>query len=429
MKKFIKTAFIFSVLILGLLFLPLRDFAQNSTNSPYSRYGIGDISSRGFCRNDALGGLGIGLRSNKNLNIINPASYSAIDSLTFTFEFGFKNKTAYIQSSDQNELYNDINISYLACGFPIAKWWYGSFGLLPYSSIGYNIKEINNSDSIPKEIHYTGSGGVNKFYIGNTFKLHKTLSIGFNASYLFGTLEQARTVNFTDTTVLYMNLKTRNFINVNDIYLNFGMQYNNSIKEKYQYTVGIIFDNQNKINATRNTLATRFYNKGGSAIIDSVLNTPGEKGNIVLPLNYGIGFSIKNDSWLFGADYYRQNWADVSFFGKNDSLANSNTISVGSEYIPDKNSISKYWNKVSYRFGGHFTNTYLKFSEKNEQLKDFGFSFGLGLPVKKTRSLLNVSIEIGQRGTTNKSLIRETYGMISVNFSLSDIWFMKTRFD
>lgn len=415
------------------MLISFTGYTQQNISSPYSRYGIGDINSRGFSQNDALGGIGIGLRNNRNLNIINPASYSAIDTLTFIFEFGVKNKTVYTQTASQNEMQNDMNISYLACGFPVSKWWYSSIGLMPYSSIGYKIKELTtsfiNMDTINNEINYTGTGGINKFYIGNTIKLHKTLSIGFNASYLFGTIERSKTVKYIDTTTLYMNFKSQNYINVSDFYFNFGLQYNNKINDKTQYTIGAVFDNKSNISATRNSIISTFYNKGGSSIIDTIINTPNEKGDIVFPLNYGIGATLKTTKWLFGVDYYHQNWADSKFFEKNDSLANSNSFAVGAEFVPDKNTLNKYWQKVSYRMGAHFSETYLKFPDKNEQLKDFGISIGLGLPVKKTRSLLNIAFEFGRRGTTNKNLIQETYGIISLNFTLSDIWFIKSKFD
>lgn len=406
-----------------------RGFAQSNISSPYSRYGIGDLSSSGFIQNDALGGAGIGLRSSHGLNIINPASYSAIDTLTFIFEFGIKDKLVLSETASIKEKQHDMNISYLACGFQLAKWWAGSIGLIPYSSVGYKIKELNNDNDFLKEISYNGSGGLNKFYIGNTFKLHKTFSVGFNASYLFGSIEQAKTVKFLDTTSIYLNFLSQNSISVNDYYLNFGMQYSNEINAKYQYTIGAVFDNKSSIAATRSMLVSRFFNQGGSGIVDTIVNTQSEKGTIVLPLNYGIGATLQTPNWLFAADYYHENWTDFRIFNSNDSLANSNACRLGAEFVPDKKALTKYWQKVSYRMGAHFSDTFLKFSSKNEQLKDFGVSFGLGLPVKKTHSLMNVSFEFGQRGTTKKNLMRESYGVISLSFTLSDFWFMKSKFD
>jgi len=402
---------------------------NNFTSSPYSRYGIGEISSRGFCQNDALGGLGIGLRNNKSLNIMNPASYSSIDTLTFIFEFGVRNKSVYVQSSDVSELMHNTNISYLSFGFPLTKWWYGSIGLIPLSSVGYNLKEEIESATLPREIFYTGSGGINKFYFGNSFKLHKTFSIGVNASYMFGTIEQMKTLKFTDTSYLYMNLRTQNNITISDFYYNLGLQYTNKMMGKYEYTLGAVFDNKHNISATRNTLATNFYNKGGSSLVDTIINTPDEKGKIALPMNFGVGYTIKGDKWMFGTDYYFQNWESFRLFGMNDSLANSHTVSAGAEYTPEKSSMSNFWKRVTYRFGSHYSKSFLRFSEKNEQLNDVGISFGIAMPVKKSRSILNLSLELGSRGTTNKNLIRETYMNIGINFSLSDSWFHKYKFD
>lgn len=403
--------------------------AQSEISSPYSRYGLGDLNARGFSASDALGGTGIGLRSNRGLNIINPASYSAIDTLTFIFEFGMRAKAMYSETSLLKQKQNDFNVSYLACGFQIAKWWAASTGLLPYSSIAYKIKETNNEFNLPKEITYNGLGGLNKFYFGNTFKLHKTLSAGFNAVYLFGAMEQSKTVKFTDTTSLYLNFQSKNTIHVNDYYFNFGIQYSNTIKSKYQYSVGAVFDNRENISASRSVLVSSFYNRGGSAIVDTIVNETGEKGTIVLPMNYGLGLTFRTANWLFAADYYRENWSEYRIFNSGDSLANSNSYRAGVEFIPDRNALIRYWKKVSYKAGVNYTNTYLQFSDLDEQLKDYSISLGLGLPVKKTRSVLNVSFILGQRGTTRKDLIKETYGVVSLSFTLSDYWFIKSRFD
>lgn len=417
------------IICICLIFLSVGLKAQINTTSPYSRYGVGDLNSRGFSFNDALGGTGIALRSNTSLNPVNPASYSAMDSLTFTFEFGLKNKAVYRQSGDMTESKNDANISYLACAFPFSSWWYGSIGLLPISASGYNLVESDKVSVPNRDIYYSGNGGLNKFYFANTFRPFKKLSVGVNAAYLFGALDQEKTIKFTDTSTLFMNLKINNAISVSDFLFNFGLQYTDSIGKNLTYTVGAVYDNKTNLGASRNILATRFYNKGGSSIIDTTLFTEDEKNSISLPTNVGLGFSIKGSKWLVSADYLWQNWADTKVFGVDENLSNSNTVCLGAEFVPDRKSVTKYWQKVAYRFGAHYTNTYLDFAAKKEQVKDLGVSFGFGFPVKKTKSLLNVSFEIGQRGTTSNGLIKELYGIASVSFSLADIWFLKSKFD
>ena len=418
--------------------------AQNSTSSPYSRYGIGDIVNKSFGQSKAMGRISLGIRTPYHLNVTNPASYSSLDSLSFIFEFGFTSKTTLLQTEVINQSIikqtnNDINLSYISVGYPITKWWFGSFGLIPFSNVGYNIKNEEIIDSIGNvETYYKGSGGINQFYIGNSIKFHKNLSAGFNASYLFGSLNQTKSVHFPDDDNAF-NSFIENKIIIGDIYFNLGLQYNNNFNDKYKYTIGIIFDNQSKIQAYNSTLKTNYIYSDQKYTTDTLENTEHEKDYILLPYNFGIGFSItKDDKITFGADYLMQDWSNSTFFGENHDLANSNTFAFGLEYIPEHNAKKKYLRRIYYRLGGHYSNTYLNIPLKDEQnkltgnfeqLKDFGISFGIGLPLRRSKTSFSIVYELGQRGTLKYNLIKETYNIISFNLTLYDIWFIKRKFD
>ncbi len=433
-----------NIIIIFFLLARLSVCAQNSTSSPYSRYGIGDIANKSFGQSKAMGGISLGIRTPYHLNVTNPASYSSLDSLSFIFEFGFTSKTTLLQTEGINQSIikqtnNDINLSYISVGYPITKWWFGSFGLIPFSNVGYNIKNEEIIDSIGNvETYYNGSGGINQFYIGNSIKFHKNLSAGFNASYLFGSLNQTKSVHFPDDDNAF-NSFIENKIIIGDIYFNFGLQYNNNFNDKYKYTIGIIFDNQSKIQAYNSTLKTNYIYSDQKYTTDTLENTEHEKDYILLPYNFGIGFSItKDDKITFGADYLLQDWSNSTFFGENHDLANSNTFAFGFEYIPEHDAKKKYLRRIYYRLGGHYSNTYLNIPLKDEQnkltgnfeqLKDFGISFGIGLPLRRSKTSFNIVYELGQRGTLKYNLIKETYNIISFNLTLYDIWFIKRKFD
>lgn len=407
-------------------------FSQNSTSSPYTRYGIGDLANQKFGQFQGMGSTSTGIRNGFHLNFSNPASYTAIDSLSFIWEFGANSRYTEYSTSTVKQSKLDMNFNSMTAGFPITNWWFASFGLLPYSSVGYTISTDTLTTSPWGETelqrsYFNGSGGINQAYIGSGFQLPYNFSVGVNARYLFGTIEHTRTINVLDEegAINPDNFTTHESqkLVVSDFTYDFGLQYQNSIKHKWSYTLGLVFANQSKVNAF-NDLFIEKVNAFGLA--DTITNTEGEKDYILLPRNIGLGVSFNNEKFLFAVDYTTQDWSNSTFLGKKDSLVNLNRFSAGMEYIPDYRSL-RYFAQVRYRFGAKYENSYLDL--KGEQLNDYSVSFGLGLPMRKRKSTINITFELGKRGTTQNNLILENYGLISLNLSLHDIWFVRRKFD
>jgi len=406
--------------------------AQNIINSPYSRFGIGDISWKGFGQNNAMGGIGIGIQNKHHLSIINPASYAGLesgsDSMSFTFEFGLSDRFTTLRTSDLKEKSNDMNFSYMAIGFPITKWLYASTGIIPFSNVGYYMKDIQTFENIGEvNMDYTGSGGINQFYIGTAVKPVKNLSIGVNFSYLFGTIEQQNSVSFPDDENYINSTKTDQTI-IGDISWNMGLQYSIDIRNDYYLTFGGIYGTKTNLDVNHDMLLLN----SGPSIKDTVLFIDGEVNTIVLPPSFGFGFSFgKADKFTVGADYFQQNWKNASFLGQTDSLANSKRVGIGMEFVPNIRAANNYFQRVRYRLGGHHSNTYLQLREN--QLTEYGISLGIGLPMPRiqfnplSESVVNVSFEFGKRGTLDNNLIKESYGIIRINFTLQDIWFKKRK--
>jgi len=428
----------YKILLILVLFITTVSvsYSQNQISSPYTRYGIGDIATKSFGQNSAMGGLAYGLRQSGHINFANPASYSSFDTLSFVFESGIFNRTTYSETTNSTQINNDMNYNYLAIGFPVTNWWYSSFGLLPFSDVGYNIRNTDSSNTLGLgtiDNFFKGSGGIKQFYFGNSFAINKNISIGFNMAYLFGYLEQQNIVDFED--IQAWDIEDTKKIDISDFNFDFGLQYTNNFRKKFDYTFGLVFNNKTNISATKSILVKKYnpYQSYG----DTLTNTIAEKDDIVLPTNLGIGFSIKSNKILFGADYCTQNWSQSTFLGENDNLANSNNLALGFQYVPNKRSITNYFKRINYRIGAHMSNTYLNIPTLNtngeingyEQLKDLGISFGFGFPVGFSRSTINLAVELGQRGTTDYNLIKENYAIISLNLSLHDIWFVKRKFD
>lgn len=435
MHKHFKTAVGFRyyiILLVFLLMIPYKGSSQNAISSPYSRFGIGDITWKGFGQNLGMGGTAIGMQNKSHFNMINPASYSGLesgsDSMSFTFEFALSNRITWLKTNSQSQNTSDISFSYMALGFPITKKIFVSTGIIPFSNVGYTMQDLQTYSGIGEvNFDYTGSGGINQYYIGASLIPLKNLSVGFNFSYLFGALEQNNSVTFPSDENYFNSSKSDKTL-ISDIRLNFGAQYSIPIKDEYKLTIGGVYAGKTNLDVKHDLLLTN----SSTQISDTVLFINGEKNTIVLPMNYGFGFSFsKKNKYTFAADYYQQNWKDASFLGVLDSLANSNRISTGIEYIPNYRSLNNYFQRVKYRAGFHYSNTYLQL--RGIQLNEFGISLGLSLPVPKqpfnqlSESLVNITFEYGKRGTLDNNLIKENYALISINLTLQDIWFKKRK--
>ena len=404
--------------------------AQVNIDSPYSRYAIGELYQSTDPLVMAMGGMSLAYRSPYIVNYSNPASYTAFDSLSFVFQGGINSKFVTLKNNEISSKANYTSLSYLIFGFPVTRWWRTSLGILPYSKVGYDVHAEENNEQIGNiEYIYNGSGGVNRFYWGNGFRVNKKLSLGFNFSYLFGDIKKSRAVTFPDTIYRY-DFKIANHTLVNDVLFDYGLQYSTKLKNDLTLDAGLVFCNSVKVKTRETQLAATYVTSvsGGEYIKDTVESYPESIGNIVLPTSFGIGLILrKDDKWLVGMDYYWQNWNKYSSFGKKDSLDNSMQISIGTQFTPKKSSLSKFWERTNYRFGLKFAKSYVEVN--NEQLKKFGISFGLGLPLKRSSSTMNSAVEFGRIGTTDKNLIQENYVQISFGISIYERWFFKKKYD
>lgn len=435
MNKGTKNLFRYSsVLITLMLLFSLLAHSQTNTTSPYSRYGLGDLFNTYHGQFQGMGGSSIAIRNSDHINFYNPASYTSFDSLTFIFESGLHSRLSQYERNLSSRTNSEINFSYLAAGFRINKNWSASFGLLPYSSVGYQIETLNQillpeGDFQIFSSAYTGAGGINQVYLGQSFRLQKNLSLGVNVNYLFGSINHSKIVNFLETngssSQQYFNTKYINKLIVSDFNLDLGLQYEQKINSKNSIILGLTYMPEQSLRAFQ----SQFIEKANSAgLVDTLLDTDSEIGSIDLPTKMGFGLSFyTSEKLLISAEYQMQDWSKARFLGVQDSLMNSNRLSMGIEYLPNARNILSTLARTKYRIGGYYSNTYLSFN--NNQLTDYGISFGVGIPVSRSKSIINFNIVLGTKGTIESNLIRENYGLMSISLSLHDIWFLKRKFD
>jgi hypothetical protein len=414
------------IIILAGYFLFPDIQAQNNTYSPYSRFGIGDISRNVLARNQALGGIGIGLRDPNHINYVNPAAGAAQDSMSFMFSTGITGNAMNLASSQGSHNVSNITLSHLALAFPVNRWWRAGFGLVPYSQMGYNIVDVELVQGA--EHFYEGTGGINQFYFGNSIRLGPWFSAGVNVSYLFGSLTRTSSLRFTAGDDKFpVNVRTSDM--VGDFHFRYGLQHHNRIGNRYSYTLGVIFENKTNLSTDHEKLIIREFTTGAGHVRDTISHTTGNRDNIELPANIGVGASFSRDNrFMIGADYSIQQWAETSFMGQHEeSLVNSSSLNIGVQYVPGHADFRNYLNRIHYRLGFHHSNSYLEL--RGHQLTDQGITFGLGLPYRNTNTTFNFSVNLGRRGTTENNLIRENYVVFNFSLSLFDYWFFQRRFD
>jgi hypothetical protein len=421
MSKIINAIF----LTLSVLLSATEIQAQNNTYSPYSRFGIGDISKNVFARNQAMGGIGIGLRDRNHINYLNPAAASAQDTNSFMFSTGITGNAMQLSGSEGTHNVSNITLSHLAISFPVSRWWKTNAGLVPYSQMGYNIVDVELAHGA--EHYYEGTGGINQFFIGNAINLTSNLSAGINVSYLFGSLSQSRILRFpSEDNKFAVNSRSR--IVVGDFNFRYGIQYANRIGNNYRYTLGAIYENKSPLKTDYSRLIINELTTESGQIRDTVQHFSGGGQNIELPSRIGVGASFSRiNRFMIGADYSVQRWGETSFPGQMEPLVDSYTLNIGAQYIPNHISTRSYFNRISYRMGFHYSDTYLQL--RGQQLNDYGLTFGVGLPYGNTNSTFNFSVDVGRRGTNDHNLIRENYVMFNFSVSLYDYWFFQRRYD
>jgi len=404
--------------VLACLQLPL--IAQ--TTSPYTRYGYGVIADRSFGAGRSMGGIGYGLRSSRQINPMNPASYSSIDSLTFLFDIGAT--IQYSLLSDETNSHSNIsgNVMYIALQFPLTHSIGMSAGILPYSHTGYKFQTTNKEDDLWHYDSFSGNGGLNEVYLGLSIDIwKKRLSLGANLGYLFGVIEHKSNVIYAVSDV--SNLFTTEKMKLHDFKYELGVQYTQPLSKTERMTFGLTYSPKTKLGSvTYNILSPNEYYVFGYIKADTLYNLGYD-----VPNSYGFGISYEKDlKMIVGADISLQEWSKTRFKGNNNTFNNRLKLAVGGEYIPN-NFTRQYMSRIRYRAGLNYSNSYLQVDGFG--YKEYGVSVGAGLPMIDNRSYINASFEYVKVVPEIKSLINEQYFRFSLSFNFNEMWFRKWKVD
>ncbi|QNR83929.1 hypothetical protein H9N25_18670 [Pedobacter riviphilus] len=409
--------------------------AQVTTSSPYSRYGLGNIKGSLLPQLRAMGGISTAVGKVTGFNYINmqnPASYAGI-TLT-TIDVGMSAGLTNLSRNNLSETSFNSTFSHLAFAAPVTRRSALSFGILPYSDLGYSYRSTTKVDTTTLDQLYEGEGGLSKAYLGYGYRFGDHLRIGGNLEYIFGNLQTTRATEFQS--VGAYNAKLQNKNSVGGINYSYGIQYDFNIGKKTIMTLGYSGSTSGKINSTQTsfaTLYTRDQSGNENTAADTLNIVNNGKSNLTLPLTHNFGIAIQqNDKWMIGADFRMGKWSATSINNVNQGLQDSWGASLGGQWTPDAFSYNSYMKRVDYRIGFNYDKTYIKIG--NQNIKQMGASLGFGFPLPTANGgtafyKINFTTELGQRGTLNNNLVKEKYINFHLGFTLNDTWFRKYRVD
>ena len=430
----------------------LQLVAKGQEISPYSRYGLGDMSPNRNVFSKAMGGIAAGVLDYQTINFTNPASYGAISNTIF--DVGAETDTRSLKSTKPAKKSTSTNalFSYLQLGFPIASkrmkrnniGWGMTFGLRPVSRIDYNIEKRERTPGVDStETIYQGSGGLNQVFLGTGFQFRegigkkiRNFNFGINLGYMFGSKNYTTRITFVNDTVDYFRSNSADSSHFGGLFLNGGFQYQASLKSGV-LTLGIYGNLQQRLNAKRHiTRETFSYDVYGNPYrVDSIYDEKDVEGVIVVPGSAGIGLSYQDSHWLYGADFEFTNWSNYSYYRQADAVQNSWVARIGAQYFPAKANTSskKYFSFVRYRAGAFYGPDYVKVSNSRP---NYGFTAGAAFPLTSLRRLnytgeyvlLNTGVEVGGRGDKSTN-IRENTLRFNIGISMNANWFQKRKYD
>lgn len=404
-------------------------------NSPYSRYGLGDLLPRQNIMSRGIGGVSAAYADILTVNFTNPASYSRLKRATLDFGVEIDSRTLSVIDPPKKYSSTSPIISYVQLGLPLSqtKNWGMNIGLRPVTRVNYKIERNERLDGIDSvNTLFEGNGGTYEVYTGTGFAI-KNLSVGFNVGYLFGTKEYSsrRTFIPDSSYKFYYGSEHSSRSNYGGLFANAGFQYTIRVGKKDMLRIGG-FGNLKRTFSANESSRVMTYEETTTGIdsIDVAYQND-VSGEIVYPSSYGVGLMYyKGDKWLIGADLTQSKWSQYQYFGQKDQVTDSWKLHVGGQILPNATSAKTYWGRVTYRGGFFIGRDYVKV---NKDLPIWGATMGFGLPMRPPSysnqySIINLSLEFGQRGT-NANLVRENFFKLGVGFTLSDIWFIKRKYD
>lgn len=462
---------LFKQLVMPFLVLLLIGITTTSSlgqyargNSPYSRYGLGDLKGTLFTPNASMsGGLSATYRSYWDVNLTNPASLGKLRYTSFQVGLDYQHNELSEKSTNLTAQADNGNLTYISLAFPITKSWevmrdtlrrgvpiqWGmGFSLLPYSQVNYDVSVTRTVGNTPDVLfNYTGEGNKYRVNWSNGFT-YKGFSGGLNLGLLFGKISNSTFIDFQDSTHA-LAYDERFVVEENGVGFiwDLGLQYEYVFKNKdgksspdpnfsiqNKLMIGAYMGGVSNIAISSNQQYTRQSNYHP---VDSIRNIEGVKGSLNMPIKIGGGVAFGKELGLMvGASYETEMWSMFRRNGVADAnLADAHRVAVGLQIVPDFADYTSYFNRIRYRIGLHYgldARTIMAANQTRYQLMDYGLSLGAGFPMRppKAKSILgfvNLGFDVGYIG--HPELIGDVYFRVNLGFSLNASgWFNRSKF-
>ncbi|GHT77831.1 membrane protein [Bacteroidia bacterium] len=402
--------------------------SQSNTNSPYTWYGYGQIADQSSAAQRAMGGIGYGLRSSQLINPLNPASFSAVDSLTFMLDFGISGKLGWFEQGTDGAKAQKYNagLEYVVMQFPLAKGLGLGLGFTPVTFVGY---KFGNDSILPSGTtmynRHTGSGGLSKVYAALSYRITKDFSAGVNIGYMFG--DKTRDKSSVPSSNASTNI-SGDTLQVRALTYELGIQYRFPVNKTTEWIIGAVYTPKTKIGATTMHGEAKYDSNGYITGIP----TYSSSNDLVFqfPETYAAGFTYhKLNKLTAGADFQYQRWAAAKFYDETNALNDRMKINAGVEYIPNIMN-NKLFNRIRYRAGVYYSNSYVKIEGSGYQDRkydDFGASLGLGIPMNDRRSFVNLAFQYSMLRPDVSAYIKEQYFKFTISYTYNELWFMKRK--
>lgn len=428
-KKIIGT-----VLLASLYVAPA--IAQSGTNSPYSQYGLGQLSEQTSGFNRGMNGLGLGFREHNQVNYINPASYSSIDSLTFIFDAGLSGQVTNFSENGQKKNANNADFEYAVAAFRASKHLGVSFGIIPFTNIGYNYSisgYLNGDKSTTFTNTYNGSGGMHQIYLGAGWEFVKGLSIGANVSYIWGDIDRSVVNSYSDG---YINTLSKYYTaTISSYRIDFGLQYTLPLNKKNSLTLGLTYGLGHKLNSDPSCMV--ISTNTTTAVADTTSFTV--NNGLEIPTSFGAGLTWNyNNKLKLGADFTYQKWGDTKFpvykvindvpsYSLSDEYYSDRyKLTIGGEFCNNETS-RNFIDRIRFRAGASYASSYYKVNGQDGP-DEISVSVGFGIPIVNAynnRSILNIS---GQWVRSEvPGMLKENTFRINIGITFNERWFMKWK--
>jgi hypothetical protein len=404
--------------------------AQGGTTSPYSQFGLGELSSWGVGQNRGMNGVGIALHNPTQVNTANPASYAHVDSLTMLFDMGFSGSLTHYEENGVKKNAKTGNFEYAVGAFRLIKNVGVTFGIMPMTDIGYEYSTSSYLESAKSTMTsgYSGDGGFHKLFLGAGARVFKNLAVGFNAAYLWGNYNRAIVLSGSSA----MNSLGKQYsASVNNYTLDLGLQYDLPIGKEDAVTIGLTYGLGHKLNADAecyliNSNLTTSKADTTTLVVENALE---------LPHTFGAGLAYRHgNSLTVGLDGEMQRWGKLNYPYeeggtyqlKSGLLKDSYRMAAGVEWVPKFNS-PRLYNRIRYRLGVGYATPYYKIGNVDGP-KQYSVSAGFGIPIQNqinARSYVNVSAQWVRQEATG--LLKENTFRINIGVTFNERWFAKWK--